>query len=342
MIPGEYTSPRSLLIGKLSRDYYIMPDGKTGENEPGGNLIYSAVGYSLWEPSPPPGLVARVGENYPQDWINRFRQRGFDTRGIRVLSEPIDSRFFYIYSDRTTRIHDDPVPHYARIGVPFPRDLLGYRVTKNIVDSRTQLTSTSIRQGDFPTDFLDANAAHLCAVDYLTQTLVPAVLRHHGFTIVTVDPSPGMMTPVFWDDFPTVLTGLTAFLPSEQEIRNLFLGRSTDIWEMAEALAAYGCEFIIIKRGEGGQLIYDATSKSRWEIPPYPARVINLTGAGDAFCGGFLAGYRSTFDPVQAGLFGNISASFVVEGSGPFYALESLPGLAAARMDALRASIRKI
>ena len=342
MIASEYTSPRNILIGKLTRDFYIMPDGKVGLDEPGGNLIYASTGFALWEREPPPGLVARVGEDYPKAWLEKFTHRGFDTRGIRILSEKIESRYFYVYSNRTTRIQDDPVPHFSRLGVSFPRELLGYRVNKNQLDSRTQLAPVSIRQGDIPPDFFDANSAHLCAVDFLTQTLVPAVLRHHGFTTITVDPSPGMMTPVFWDDFPAVMTGLTAFLPSEQEIKGLFLGRATDMWEMAEALAAYGCEIIVIKRGEGGQFLYDAASKVRWEIPPYPARVVNVTGAGDAFCGGFLAGYRRTFDPLQAAMHGNISASFVVEGSGPFYALDSLPGLAEARMEALRDSIRRI
>ena len=60
-------------------------------------------------------------------------------------------------------------------------------------------------------------------------------------------------------------------------------------------------------------------------------RVVNPTGAGDAFCGGFLAGYRETYDPLEAALCGNISASLVVEGSGPFYALDVWPGLAEAR-----------
>jgi sugar/nucleoside kinase (ribokinase family) len=69
---------------------------------------------------------------------------------------------------------------------------------------------------------------------------------------------------------------------------------------------------------------------------------VDPTGAGDAFCGGFLAGYRRTYDPLEAVLFGNISASLVVEGTGPFYALDALPGLAQARLDALRQSVRKI
>ena len=124
-----------------------------------------------------------------------------------------------------------------------------------------------------------------------------------------------------------MLTGLTAFLPSEEELRSLFQNRSSDLWEMAEALAGYGCEMIVIKRGERGQLVYDAAAHTRWEIPPYPARFTNTIGAGDAFCGGFLAGYRRTYDPLEAALFGNISASIVVEGNLAAYALDALPGL---------------
>lgn len=111
---------------------------------------------------------------------------------------------------------------------------------------------------------------------------------------------------------------------------------------MAEAVAGYGCEIIVIKRGEGGQMLYDAAARTRWEVTAYPSRMVDPTGAGDAFCGGFLSGYRRTYDPLEAMLYGNISASLVVEGNGPFYALDALPGLAQARLEALRQSVRKI
>jgi ribokinase len=179
-------------------------------------------------------------------------------------------------------------------------------------------------------------------VDYLTHSLLPAVLRQAEFTTVTLDPSPGYMNPTFWDDVPALLTGLTAFLPSEEEMRSLFQGRSTDLWEMAEALAAYGCEIIIIKRGEGGQMLYDAATRTRWEVTAYPSRMVDPSGAGDAFGGGFLAGYRRSYDALEAVLFGNISASLVVEGTGPFYALDALPGLAQARLEALRQAVRRV
>ena len=125
-------------------------------------------------------------------------------------------------------------------------------------------------------------------------------------------------------------------------MRSLFQGRSDDLWEMAEALAAYGCEFIVIKRGERGQLLYDSVSKTRWEIPAYPSNLVNPTGVGDAFCGGFITGYRKSYDPVEAVLYGNISAAIVTEGYGPLFALDVLPGLQHARLESLRLSVRKL
>jgi hypothetical protein len=338
----ETSTLRSLFIGQLRREFYLLPGNQLMMDVLGGNVLYSSVGYLTWENDPAPGIVARVGEDYPQSWLENIARHGIDTAGVRVMPEALDLRSFFVYPDLTTRINDDPVPHFAQLGVPFPKTLLGYRTTQDFPDSRTQLSLTSLRQGDIPANYQDAQFAHLCPIDFLTHSLIPAVLRQAGFTTVTLDPSPGYMTPIFWDDIPALITGLTAFLPSEDEMMKLFHGRSLDIWEMMTAIAAYGSEFVVVKRGASGQLLYDAISNTRWEIPAYPARLVNPHGAGDAFCGGFLAGYLKTYDPLQAVLHGNISASLVVEGSDPFFAVDVLPGLPQARLDALRETARKV
>ncbi len=339
---SQDASPRTVFFGQLRRDFCILPEGQLLLDKLGGNVLYAATGFMTWEPDPMPGIVARVGEDFPREWIEAIEKSGIDRQGIRIQPEALDARSFYVYVDRKTRQSDDPVPHFARLGQQLPRALLGYRSGQAMLDSRTQLGPFSLRQGDLIADYLDATAAHLCPIDYLTHTLIPAVLRQAGFTTITLDPSAGTMTPVFWNDIPVMLTGLTAFLPSEEETRALFHGRSSDIWEMASALAAYGCEFVVIKRGERGQILYDSLNKTRWEIPAYPARLADPTGAGDAFCGGFLAGFRRTFDPLQGVLHGNIAASIAVEGSGPLFALDVLPGLAQARLDALRENVRRV
>ncbi|MBE0411675.1 MAG: carbohydrate kinase family protein [Anaerolineales bacterium] len=338
----DKASPRFIIAGKLMREFVILPSGEARIDLPGGNLLYASVGLAIWEPDPPPGMVARVGEDFPQEWLLEFERRGLDTRGVKVLPNTVDLRYFACYSDRATRITEDPLSHFARHGVTFPKILLGYQDKNTELDSRTRPSETSLRQIDFIPPYLDATAAHICPLDYLSHSLLPAVLRQAGFSLITLDPSPGYMNPVYRDTFPSLLTGLTAFMPSEEEVRNLYHGRVDDLWQMAEEMSSFGCEIVVIKRGERGQILYDRSTRSHWEVPSYPSRMVDPTGAGDAFCGGFLAGYRRTYDPLEACLHGNISASLVVEGKKAFYALDSLPGLAAARLDSLRQSVRKV
>ena len=336
----EPTTPQFVLMGQLRREYTILPSERFFLDVLAGSVLYAAVGVAIWEPEPHPALVARIGEDYPQSWLEEFGERGFDTRGINILPHEIDVRSFAAYTSRKSRTDKDPVSHFSRLGVPFPKALLGYRSLSSQLDSKTNLSPTSLRQGDLIPAYTDATAAHICPMDFLTHSLIPAELRQAEFTTVTLDPAAGYMNPTFWSDVPSLVTGLTAFLPSEEELRYLFEGKSKDLWEMADALASYGCELIVIKRGEGGQLVLDAAAHKRWEVTAYPSKVADPTGAGDAFCGGFLAGFRRTYDPLEAALHGNISASLVVEGSGPLYALDALPGLADARLESLRQSIR--
>lgn len=330
---------RFVIAGQLRRNYILSPQGKAALDVPGGNLLYAAAGMAIWETGI--GLISRVGEDYPQQWLAQLSQLGFDRRGIHILPEAVDLRYFAAYPDSETRVLENPVAQFARLGMPFPKALLGYTPPVPALDSRLRPSLLTIRQNDFPTDYLDATAAHLCPLDFLSHTLLPSVLRQGNVNTITLDPGENYMNPVFWDDIPILLNGLTAFLVSEQKISALFQGRSTDLWEMAETLAGYGCEIIVIKRGSLGQYVFDHAGRNRWIIPNYPVEIADPTGAGDAFCGGFMAGYRSTYDPLQAALTGNISASMILEGTHPFYALDALPGLAKARQEALRDRVRK-
>jgi len=333
-------APRFLLAGEFRRDFIIPPAGQPCLDIPGGNLLYAAAGLHIWEGNI--GLIARVGKDYPQQWLESLDRWGFDRRGIQAVSEAVDSRRFMAYADSNTRSSDNPVTQFAMRGISFPKALLDYNPSPSPMNSRIRLQTLTIRQTDIPTDYLEASAAHLCPLDYLSQNLLPSLLRQGHISTITLDPSPGYMSPTFWDDIPAIVAGTTAFLTSEEKVRNLFQGRSSNLWEMAETLVSYGCEMVVIKRGEYGQFLYDGASHNRWMIPAYAARLINPTGAGDAFCGGFLAGFRRTYDPLQAVLHGNISASFVVEGNGPFYALDSMPGLADARLLALKDMVRRV
>jgi sugar/nucleoside kinase (ribokinase family) len=332
--------PQFVLLGQLGRDYILPLSARPRMDIPGGNALYAAAGLSLWDSSI--GIVARVGEDYPRVWLDDYADKGLNMRGVRILPQALDVRSFFAYTEGGAKSTDNPVGHFAQRGLSFPRSLLDYQDPNTREDSITRLTPYSLRQSDLPADYKHATTAHLGPVDYMTHSLMPAVLRQAGFSTLTLDPGPGYMKSSYWKYLPAILAGLTAFIVAEEELRALFQGRSADLWEMMSALGAYGCDMIVVKRGDQGQYLLVVPSGERWEIPAYPARFLDPTGAGDAFCGGFLAGYQATYDPLQAVLYGNVSASIVIEGTGALYALDVLPGLPAARLEVLQGAYRKL
>ncbi|HWR64844.1 MAG TPA: carbohydrate kinase family protein [Bellilinea sp.] len=330
---------RFIVAGKLQRDYILPVTGKEALDVPGGSLLYAAFGLKLWESQV--GLIGRVGEDYPQDWLDNLTQLGFDRRGIRILPKAVDLRFFAAYPDADTRSLSNPVSHFARRGLHYPKSLLGYVEPGQVLDSRITPSDITVRITDFPEDYLDATAAHIAPLDFLSHTLLPSAFRQGHITTITLDPPASYMSPIFWDEIPGLLRGISVFHASEEKMRALFQGRSSDLWEMADSIASHGCELVVIKRGVQGQLLYDHAHHLRWTIPAYPARVVDPTGAGDAFCGGFLAGYRETYDPLESALRGNISASVIIEGTTPLYANDSLPSLVKMRLESLRTLVRR-
>ncbi len=330
---------RYLVAGKLQRDYILPLKGKPALDVPGGSLLYAVYGLNVWDAQI--GLIGRAGEDYPREWLQKVDHQGFDTRGIHILPKSVDLRYFAAYPDAENRALTNPVSHFARLGLPFPKTMLGYVDPTMAEETRDKPTDITVRRTDFPEDYLDATAAHIAPLDFLSHTLLPPLFRQGRITTITLDPDAAYMTPMFWDEIPALLRGITVFHTSEDKLRSLFQGRSTDLWEMADALAAYGCEVVVVKRGVHGQYVLDTARHTRWAIPAYPANSVDPTGAGDAFCGGFLAGYRDTYDPLEAALRGNISASIMIEGSTPFYAVDVLPSLAQMRLESLRSLVRK-
>lgn len=337
-----YSTPvlDALLIGRLSRDTVIPLSGDPVIDVAGGSLLYAAAGLALWEKTG--GLIARAGEDYPLIWLDKFSQRGFDIRGIKTIPESIDIRAFYAYTSPDEVSRDNPVAHFSKLNMSVPRSLIGYSNPPNQIDSRTVLSPLSPRIGDFPSDYIDATAAHICPLDYLSHTMLPSLLRQGHVTTITVDLPAGTMDPMYWSEIPAILQNSTALITTETKLRKLFEGRTSDLWEMAEAVGSYGCEYVVIQCGSRGQYLYLPANKSRWSIPAYASRWVDPTGMEDAFAGGALVGYKRNYDPLEAVLYGNVSQSLVVEGLTPFYVLDVMPGLASARLESQRMQVRKL
>lgn len=327
--------PTFVIAGRFQREYILPPVGQPLLDSPGGDLLYAAGGLAVWDRNI--GLLSKAGEDLPRQWLRGLEERGLDVRGINILPQNLDLRAFIAYSDFEHRSQNSPVAHFARREMTFPKALLGYQPPSETTPRdprRIDPRAPSVM--DIPKDYLEARAVHLCPMDFITQSQMISAFKGGSVTTLSLDPAPAAMVPSLVKDLRILLQGVTIFLPSEEELRSLFWGQTNDLWEMAEAVSGQGCEIVVIKCGAQGQCVYDAPGKHRWEIPAYPARLADPTGAGDAFCGGYLAGYHKTYDALEAALHGGVSSSLKVEGSGPFYPLGVLPGLAEARLQALR------
>ena len=329
-------NPGYLVFGYLTREYLLPPSGPSRLDVAGGNLLYAAAGLRVWESSI--GLVARVGDDYPREWLNECIARGFDTSGIRVLSKELDVREFISYNESFEVSRINPVTQFARRQMTFPKSLFGYQP----LDERKMDEAGNLIVTDIPDTYLTARSALICPMNLVTQTQLIAGMKRGEVHTFVLEPEAASMTPTARRELPALLNGVTAFLTSEEELKNLFWGQTHDLWKMAEWVSMYGCEYVVIKCGVRGQLLYDVSTKRKWEIPAYPARLADPIGAGDAFNGGFLAGYCKNYDALQGVLYGNVSASLKLEGSGAFYPLDVIPGLAEARLNALRDMVREV
>ncbi|MGZ9223059.1 MAG: carbohydrate kinase family protein [Anaerolineales bacterium] len=329
-------TPEFLIFGQLAREYLLPPTGSPRLDVPGGNMLYAAAGLRVWESSI--GLVGRVGDDYPREWLNECMARGFDTSGIKVLPRHLDVRDFVSYTESLEVSRINPVTQFARHGMTFPKSLLGYQP----LDERKMDESGQLLVNDIPDQFLTARAALLCPMSLVSQTQLIAGMKRGEVHTFVLEPAASVMTPSARRELPALLNGVTALLTSQEELKNLFWGETHDLWKMAESVSMYGCEYVIVKCGARGQLLYDVSTKRKWEIPAYPARIEDPIGAGDAFNGGFLSGYCKSYNALEGALYGNVSASLKLEGSGAYYPLDVMPGLAEARLNALRNMVREV
>lgn len=338
---------RFVLAGCLNRDTILPISGQPQIDVFGGNLAYAAVGLNLWGGKA--GLLARVGQDYPMNWLEGFQSLGFGLSGVKVLKSELDQRRFLAHEDFATTHTHNPIEHFADRGLNYPHSLLGYRApsTRDQApdpnpSSQTTPSKTSLQISDIPIAYLDATAVHICPVDYHSHIILPSVFRQRQASTITLTSCLGYMDPAYWEEIPTLISDLTAFITPEAEVRNLFQGRQVDLWDMVENLADFGPEYIIIQTESQGYFLYDRVNERRWVVPQYQSKIVDPTGVKDAFAGAFLAGYREHYDPLEAAVMGSITASIVVEGSGVFYALNTMPGLIDARRLALRELIQEM
>jgi ribokinase len=94
-------------------------------------------------------------------------------------------------------------------------------------------------------------------------------------------------------------------MPNLNELK--LLTKTADYRKGAEVLLKKGVEIVAVKLGSKGCYITDG--KENHSVEPFKVKVVDTTGAGDAFCAGFLYGLISNKSLYECGKFGNFVAS---------------------------------
>ena len=114
---------------------------------------------------------------------------------------------------------------------------------------------------------------------------------------------------------------------SEEEIE--LLTGYTDVRKAAESITEYGAKIVLITLGEKGSFVYLQDQQEAY-VSGYSSKVVDTTGAGDSFMGGFLykiceSGKRieeySLQEMIECVRFGNAMASLCVEREGAIPAM---------------------
>lgn len=311
--------PDFICLGGLRVDYLISPEGRTANGVFGGNAVFAAVGARLWAEPGQVGILAKTGPNFPRGWLGELERHGIDAKCVISIAEAVDQRTFFSHMADGSRDEGNPESHYRALGLALPEGLEGY--SQPSADAQETIYRPLRVAGD---EVVPAcwprRGFHASPVSWESTVSCIQAAHRAGVPQITLDPG-------LWigqrslDEISPVLARCSAFLPSEAEAYLLF-GPAASRQEMARRLADAGAPVVVLKLGAEGSLVYQRRDDSFASIPALPAAVVDVTGAGDAFCGAFAVGLAQTGDPVAAACWGAVAASFVVEGFGALYGLE--------------------
>ncbi len=335
-----------LAIGNCTLDDVVMPDGQISPRQLGGNAVYAAAGMRLWGADV--SLVSVIGSDYRTEWIDQLAEAGIDVSAVTQIPEPhlLRSRAFYFPDgSRTDRLDEarallpdhageiiDLESEYADHGSPLHR-----RIWPSFCPDLTRWSGLASK----------ASYAHLAPGPLPCSRANASFLKRlRGDQIVITFDWP------WWDwdqeahtDLD-LLQSLDFLLPSIEELSvhadalfNIDVTSQAEgqhVFDAARRLLALGPQGIGVKMGARGMRLLPNAEQNWIQIPTYPTRAVDPTGAGDAFCGGFLVGMAQTGDAVQAALYGSVSASFIIEDFGVLHALSVDAVQAHSRLQTMR------
>ena len=189
---------------------------------------------------------------------------------------------------------------------------------------RTMLTdrgaNLGLRAADLPDRLLDdVDALHVSGYSLFDPGVRDAVLdlgwraREQGLRI-SVDPgSVGFLSEVGPGRFLSWIAGADLLRPNLAEAELLAAGAGSSTGAL-EALLDH-VPLVAVTRGPDGASVLDRDQPTV-TVPALPVEVVDTTGAGDAFTGGFLAAWLAGADPVRALQAGVASAAEAITQAG--------------------------
>ncbi|TMA51557.1 MAG: sugar kinase [Deltaproteobacteria bacterium] len=268
-----------LVVGSVAFDTIETPYGRA-EEVLGGSAAYFAVAASYFARVK---LVAVVGADFPAHERAFLASRDIDLEGLEVRK----GRTFRW----SGRYHED-------MNV---RDTLDLQL--NVFSDFSPVLPARYRNAPFV--FL-ANINPGLQGGVLDQLTQPRLIACDTISHWIEGARP---------ELEALLKKVEVLIINDEEAR--LLSGEHNLVRAARKILALGPRTLLVKRGEYGVLLFSANSV--FAVPAYPLEeVIDPTGAGDSFAGGFLgflarAGDLSEANLRRAIVYGSVVASFVVE-----------------------------
>ncbi len=273
------------MVGTVAFDKISTPFGKS-DKIVGGAATF--IGLSASQFTDRVNLVSVIGDDFPTDFLEGLKQRNINLDGLQI--KPGEKSFFW-----------EGKYHYDMNS----RDTLDTQL--NVLADFEPVLPESYKDCDF---LMLGNLAPVVQLKVIDQLAVRPKL-------VVLD------TMNFWmdsamDDLKKVIAKVDVIAINDEEARQL--SGEYSLVRAARKILAMGPKYIVIKKGENGALLID--DKSMFFSPALPLEdVMDPTGAGDTFAGGFI-GYLANSRDIsfenmkRAVVVGSAMASFTVEKFG--------------------------
>jgi sugar/nucleoside kinase (ribokinase family) len=270
------------------------------ENQLGGSATYFSLAGSILNPV---RLVGAVGEDFPMEHTQILTKHNVDIQGLEVRKGSKTFRWHGRYSkDMNNRTTID-----VALNILAER---GPKIPQQFSDSRYVFLANS--HPDLQMDLMD-------------QLSNPKLVVCDTMDLYIGNYLPGLKK---------VLKRVDGIVLNDSESR--MLTGEDNLLTAAMAVSKMGPKLVVIKKGEHGAMLYNEGKV--FLLPAYPTqKVVDPTGAGDSFAGGFM-GYlasadRIDFDAlVHALVYGTVIASFTVES----FSLNGISNVSKAKIDGRR------